>query len=98
MNKIDIIDFKDSAHMSVITSISMAPYGGSVNSVSVSDGKLAAAIESTDKQANGKIAVFKTSDYSEIKVINVGALPDMVTFSPDGKYILTANEGEYRRQ
>lgn len=94
VNKIDVIDFKDPANMKVLSSISMAPYGGAVNSVAVSDGKLAAAIESTDKQANGKVAVFKTSDNSEIKVINVGALPDMITFSPDGKYILTANEGE----
>jgi DNA-binding beta-propeller fold protein YncE len=94
VNKIDVIDFKDPANMKVIGSISMAPYGGAVNSVAVYDGKLAAAIESTNKQANGKVAVFKTSDYSEIKVINVGALPDMITFSPDGKYIMTANEGE----
>jgi hypothetical protein len=94
VNKIDVIDFKDPSKMVVIGSISMAPYGGAVNSVAVSDGKLAAAIESVDKQANGKVVVFKTSDYSEIKVINVGALPDMITFSPDGKYILTANEGE----
>jgi hypothetical protein len=94
VNKIDVIDFKDPLNMKVIGSISMAAYGGAVNSVAVSDGKLAAAIESADKQANGKVAVFKTTDYSEIKVITVGALPDMVTFSPDGKYILTANEGE----
>jgi hypothetical protein len=94
VNKIDVIDFADPKNMKYLTSISMAPYGGAVNSVSVSDGKLAAAIESTDKQANGKVAVFKTSDNSEIKVINVGALPDMITFSPDGKYIMTANEGE----
>jgi len=94
VNKIDVIDFKDPLNMKVIASISMLPYGGAVNSVAVSEGKLAAAIESTDKQANGKVAVFKTSDYSEIKVITVGALPDMVTFSPDGKYIMTANEGE----
>lgn len=94
VNKIDVIDFKDPANMKVIGSILMAPYGGAVNSVAVSGGKIAAAIESTTKQANGKVAVFKTSDYSEIKVINVGALPDMITFSPDGKYILTANEGE----
>jgi len=94
VNKIDVIDFKDPANMKYITSISMAPYGGAVNSLAVSDGKLAAAIESLDKQANGKVAVFKTSDYTEIKVITVGALPDMITFSPDGKFILTANEGE----
>ena len=94
VNKIDVIDFKDPLHMTVINSISMAPYGGAVNSVAVFGGKLAAAIESTDKQANGKVAVFKTDDLSEVKVINVGALPDMVTYSPDGKYILTANEGE----
>lgn len=94
VNKIDIIDMKDPASMSVVGSISMQPYGGSVNSVSVSNGKLAAAIESLDKQANGKLVVFKTDDYSQISDVNVGALPDMVTFSPDGKYILTANEGE----
>lgn len=94
VNKIDVIDFSDPTAMKVIKSISMTPYGGAVNSLAVFDGKLAAAIESVDKQANGKVAVFKTDDYSEIKVITVGALPDMITFSNDGKYILTANEGE----
>jgi DNA-binding beta-propeller fold protein YncE len=94
VNKIDVIDFKDPQSIKVINSISMAPYGGAVNSLSVSGGKLAAAIESVDKQANGKVAVFKTDDLSEVKVITVGALPDMITYSPDGKYIMTANEGE----
>ena len=94
VNKIDVIDFSNPAAMTVIKSISMAPYGGAVNSVAVFDGKLAAAIESVDKQANGKVAVFKTDDYSEVKVITVGALPDMITYSNDGKFIITANEGE----
>jgi hypothetical protein len=94
VNKIDVIDFKDPLNMKVINSISMAPYGGAVNSLSVCGGKLAAAIESVDKQANGKVAVFKTDDLSEVKVVTVGALPDMITYSPDGKYIMTANEGE----
>ena len=80
--------------MSVIASISMAPYGGAVNSVAVSNGKLAAAIESVDKQAAGKVVVFNTADYKEVKTITVGALPDMITYSPDGRFILTANEGE----
>jgi len=93
-NKIDVLDMSNPALVKVIKSISMLPYGGYVNSVAVSNGKLAAAIESTNKQAAGKIVVFNTSTYAEIKSINVGALPDMVTFSPDGNYIISANEGE----
>jgi DNA-binding beta-propeller fold protein YncE len=93
-NKIDVLDLSNPALVTVIKSISMVPYGGYVNSVAVSNGKLAAAIESTNKQAAGKIVVFNTSTYAEIKSINVGALPDMVTFSPDGNYIISANEGE----
>jgi hypothetical protein len=94
VNKIDVLDFSDPTNIKVISSLATLPYGGAVNSVAVNDGKLAAAIESTDKQANGKVVIFKTSDYSEIKIVEVGALPDMITFSPDGKFILTANEGE----
>jgi len=93
-NKIDVLDMSNPGLVKVIKSISMLPYGGYVNSVAVSNGKLAAAIESTNKQAAGKIVVFNTSTYAEIKSINVGALPDMVTFSPDGNYIISANEGE----
>lgn len=93
-NKIDVLDFANPASIKVISSISTIPYGGFVNSVAVSNGKLATAIEGTNLQANGKVVVFKTSDNSEIKSITVGALPDMVTFSPNGQFILTANEGQ----
>lgn len=67
---------------------------GAVNSLSVSNGKLAAAIEAVNKTQNGRVDVYNTSTNALIKSIPVGALPDMVTFSPDGKFILTANEGE----
>ncbi|NBT16969.1 MAG: alkaline phosphatase, partial [Chitinophagia bacterium] len=60
LNKIDVLDLNNPSNVIVIKSISMAPYGGFVNSVSISNGKLAAAIESTDKQAPGKIVVFDT--------------------------------------
>lgn len=93
-NRIDVINITSPAAASLIHSIDLAAYGGYVNSVDVSNGKLAAAIESTNKQNAGKVVVFNTSTYAEEKVITVGALPDMVIFSPDGKYILTANEGE----
>jgi hypothetical protein len=94
LNQIEVIDFTDPSNMKSIGMISVTPFGGAVNSLTVHDGKLAAAIQAIDKQANGKVVVFKTSDYSKIAEVTVGALPDMITFSPDGKYILTANEGE----
>ena len=93
-NRIDVIDFSDPTQPLFLRSISVTPYGGLVNSVDVKDGLLAAAIEAVPKTTAGKVVVFKTTDESEVGVINVGSLPDMVTFSPDGKYILTANEGE----
>lgn len=94
VNKIDIIEISNNATLKVVGSISMAPYGGAVNSVSIHNGKLAAAIESLNKQESGKVVVFNTIDLKELKVITVGALPDMITFSPDGRFIITANEGE----
>jgi len=41
----------------------------------------------------GKILIYST-DGEYIDSANVGNLPDMVTFTPDGKRILSANEGE----
>ncbi|PRZ21610.1 choice-of-anchor I family protein [Flavobacterium granuli] len=94
-NKIDVIDLTDPTNPKPIASIDLSVYNGASNSVATYNGKLAVALESTiDKQANGKVVVFNTTDYSLIKEIEVGALPDMVVFSPDGKFIMTANEGE----
>jgi hypothetical protein len=94
VNKIDVLDFSNPAAPVAISSISMAPIGGLVNSLDVSKGVLAAAVEAVNKQEPGKVALFNTGDYTLIKTVTVGALPDMVTYSPDGKYIVTANEGE----
>lgn len=94
-NQIDVIDLSDPTKPTKIGKIDLSPYEGASNSVAVYDGKLAVALESTiNKQGNGKVVLFNTSDLSLIKQIAVGALPDMITFSPDGKYIMTANEGE----
>ncbi|MHC0440406.1 choice-of-anchor I family protein [Flavobacterium sp. 3-210] len=94
-NQIDVIDISDPTKPLKIGKIDLTAYEGASNSVSVFDGKLAVALESTvNKQGNGKVVIFNTSDYSLIKQVTVGALPDMITFSADGKYIMTANEGE----
>jgi YVTN family beta-propeller protein len=95
--KSPLVEVLDLSGLPVITKlqpIAVSSLGGVANSVSVSNGKLAIALEADNKQANGSVVVVNTSTLSVIKKIEVGALPDMVTFSPDGRYIVTANEGE----
>ena len=74
---------------------------GDMTSVAVSpDGRtLAVAIQAEDYDKEGVVAVFTCKNdgtLSLIKTVSVGVQPDMVTFTPDGSKILTANEGEPR--
>lgn len=92
---VDIIDLKDPSQPSLLFSIDLAQYGKAANSVAVCNGLLAVAVENENKQAPGKLLVFCT--WGNCKLLfntAVGALPDMVTFTPNGRYILVANEGE----
>ncbi|MEZ9393932.1 choice-of-anchor I family protein [Vibrio splendidus] len=67
---------------------------GAANSVSTHQGLVAVAIENTDKQQNGIIALYRSDTLELITTYTAGALPDMVSFSKDGRYIASANEGE----
>jgi hypothetical protein len=68
---------------------------GSVNSVAISNGVAALAIESTNRTGNGIVQLYDTTTRSLLSgtnTITVGALPDMLTFTPDGSKLLVANE------
>jgi len=67
---------------------------GGINSIAVGNGKIALAVQAEVKQDPGQVVVFETSDLSKLVNVTVGPLPDMVTFTPNGNYILVANEGE----
>ena len=67
---------------------------GNANSVDAQDGILAVAIENDDKQANGVVAFYRTDNYDLLNTVEVGALPDMVKFTPNGRFVVVANEGE----
>ena len=74
---------------------------GDMTSVSVSPdgGTLAAAIQAEDYTAGGIVAVFTCGADGSLTLsgtVPVGVQPDMVTFTPDGRHILTADEGEPR--
>jgi len=90
---VDVIDINDPANPTLLFSIDVSPYGQQANSVDVYNGKVACAIEANDKQAPGKVVFFSVNGQF-INQVAVGALPDMLTFTPNGKYVLVANEGE----
>lgn len=88
----DIIDFSSPTTPSVIKTVNMAPYGG-ITSIAVKNGIIAAASPNVNPQQNGSVVFFDING-NFLKQVTVGALPDMITFTPDGTKVVTANEGE----
>lgn len=88
----DIIDFSNPTTPSVIQTVNMAPYGG-ITSIAVKNGVLAVSSPNTNPQQNGSVVFFDING-NFLKQVTVGALPDMVTFTPDGTKVIIANEGE----
>lgn len=95
---LDVLDMSDPAMPALLQTLtvgSIAP-GAVVNSVAVQHGLVAVAIESSPKTAPGFAALYDAATLSPRGVVQVGAQPDMLTFTPDGRYLLVANEGEPR--
>ena len=92
--KVEVLNLTAYPAVTKERAIDVSSLSGGANSVAVSGGKLAVALEAINKQQNGIVLVVNTSTLATITQVPVGALPDMVTFSPDGNFIVTANEGE----
>ena len=88
--RVDVLDISDPATPVLEF---MIPLAGAPNSVAIRDGVVAVAIENAVKTSPGFVQFFTTSGLL-LSVVTVGALPDMITFTPNGKYVLVANEGE----
>ena len=95
--KIDVLDAADPAKPTKVGEIS----GGentTINSVAVrNDGLAVAAVEPENKTDAGELIFFDAGADEPGTVlgrVGVGALPDMVTITPEGDYALVANEGE----
>ncbi len=70
---------------------------GDANSIAIHDDLLAIVVAAHNKTDNGAVLFYRLDEQgvgSFIKAVKAGALPDMVTFTPDGKKVLVANEGE----
>lgn len=72
------------------------PTGGTPNSIAVRNGVVAIASNNPGgKHLPGLVRFFNSSTGAQIgSDVAVGALPDMLTFTPDGKALLVANEAE----
>ncbi len=92
-NAIDILNLADPTNPVLVSSIDLNPVGAGVNSVAVNDGIVAVAVANDPEQEPGTVAFFDTEG-TLFRQVTVGALPDMVTFTPDGTKVLVANEGE----
>ncbi|MES9971830.1 MAG: choice-of-anchor I family protein [Candidatus Thiodiazotropha sp.] len=93
-NSVDVLDINDPSNPQLIGTIDATALGGGANSVAVHRGLVAVAIEADDKQAPGVVAFYDAVDLNLIETVPVGSLPDMVIFTPNGKHLLVANEGE----
>ncbi|MBD2230376.1 choice-of-anchor I family protein [Phormidium tenue] len=90
---VEVLDISDPSNPTKLFDIDPSAYGAGANSVAISNGIVAVAIESTEKTDPGSV-VFFDIDGNFLNAVTVGALPDMLTFTPDGTKVLVANEGE----
>jgi hypothetical protein len=88
--RLDVLDIGNPVSPVLVQTIAL---GGKPNSVAVHNGIVAVAVEGTQKTDAGNVQFFSTSG-SFLNKVTVGALPDMLTFSPNGRWLLVANEGE----
>lgn len=91
---VDVLDIQDPSQPVLLQTIDATAEGASANSVAVSGNLVAVAIEANVKQDNGKVVFYNATDLGKVGEVTVGALPDMVTFTRDGRKVLVANEGE----
>ncbi len=91
---VDVLSIADPSSPTRVGTIVASAEGAGANSVAAANGMVAVAIEADPKTEPGKVVFYNASDLMKIGEVEVGALPDMLTFTPDGNTVLVANEGE----
>jgi len=85
------IDVLDAANGARVATIDLSK-DGEANSIAIKNGRVAVALSAEDKTDPGKV-IFFDLEYTRLAEVAVGANPDMVVFTEDGR-VLVANEGE----
>ncbi|MDT0308161.1 choice-of-anchor I family protein [Streptomyces sp. DSM 44917] len=88
---VDVLDLSDPAAPRRVAELATP----GANSVAVGRGGLVAvAQEAADRTDPGTVSFFRARDARRLWDVTVGALPDAVTFTPDGRRAVVVNEGE----
>lgn len=100
-NAVDIVNIASPSAPTLVKSVDMTVYGRGLQSVTVGNGVVAAAVDVAPfVSANGRqtassgLIVLMDTAGRVLKTVAVGTLPDHVSFTPDKKTILVAGEGE----
>lgn len=94
--KLDVLDLSDPKKPRKVGEVDGTSVlaRGEVNSVAVRNGLVAIAIQAQPKTDAGRVALYRAADLQLLGSVPVGALPDMLVFTPDGQTVLVANEAE----
>ncbi|MEB3883574.1 choice-of-anchor I family protein [Lyngbya sp. CCY1209] len=90
---LDVLDISDPNNPTFVEAIDLSDFGATVNGVDVFEGLIAVAVEPENTQEAGTVLFLNAAGEVQNSV-QVGFLPDMITFTPDGGKLLVANEGE----
>jgi len=75
------------------TTVDLSAFGAGPSSIASYQGVGAVAVEADPVTDPGTVEFFDTAG-NHLRTLGVGALPDMLTFTPDGSQLVVANEGE----
>lgn len=97
--RLDLLDVSDPTTPTKVGDVESSLPGGVANSVAVAKGVVAVAVAAPDRTDPGVVEVYEADalvagDTDPLAVLTVGANPDMATFTPNGRTLLVANEGE----
>lgn len=90
--RVDVLSIRNPSAPTKLFHIDISSLG-TPNSVDTRLGLVAVAVEAPVRTDPGLVAFFRP-DGTQLSTVAAGALPDMLTFSPNGRSVLVANEGE----
>jgi len=91
---LDVVNVANPAAPELITRVDLSGYGPKIQSVAVSSKSLVAVAVQGALKTDPGMVVLMDREGAILKAVTVGALPDMLKFTPNGHKLVVANEGE----